>query len=819
MTAATAAPLATSPAPVMPFLFAVGDDGVRARRPADTFEAVVTALVVLVAAWVHSRNGRLREATPLLDHPPEWFTTFGSGLQITIVALTVMVVAAIVVRSMTYRNLARDVAVAILASAALTIVLARWTTDRWPQPLSGFAGTRSPSVYPLADLVFVTTVLAVAGPYLTEPIRRVGRVAIVTLALASIALGDGTVSSTVGAVFLGLAVSATIHVVFGSSTGIPGIGRVSSALQANAVPVTDLAYVDRQPVGATLLSGVRGDQPVLVKVYGRDAADAALAGRLWRRMWYRQFERAPEVSATRLQLVEHEALLLLDCERQGADVPRLVAWGRGDAGDAFVVTALPRYSTLRAVAAATVDSSADDRPRNGELDAVPRLGHDTVIDRCWFALSQLHEAGFVHRGITLDTILVTTEKVILDNLASAVTTRDESERAVDRAQLLAALVAATTPERAVASAERALDTQQITGMLAVLQGWCLPSVTHADLRRKKFKLKALRSTAATMLGIPEPKALQVIRLSPGSVLMGVLSVAAVSTGISRLSGIGFDGLWTNIRDADTTWLVVALIASQVTNIGEWITLTGLVGWQLPLGPTLQFRYALRFVAMTVPGDAAEIGLTIRYMQKLGVATTAAVTQGPMATITTKVVDLAAIAATAPIVGQRLPLDDIDFTRIVRMIAIVTVVALIAIVTVAIVPSLRVKVFPHAKEALRAIRSVVTDPSRVMRLLGGTVLSRVLFAFTLLATSHALGADVSLVEALLVNSAVSVLIGFIPVPGGVGVGEAALAAGLGAVGVPPETALAIAIVHRLITNYLPPVYGWWASRWLSERDYL
>ena len=59
----------------------------------------------------------------------------------------------------------------------------------------------------------------------------------------------------------------------------------------------------------------------------------------------------------------------------------------------------------------------------------------------------------------------------------------------------------------------------------------------------------------------------------------------------------------------------------------------------------------------------------------------------------------------------------------------------------------------------------------------------------------------------------------PVPGGVGVAEAALTAGLTAVGIPQEVAVAAAITHRMVTAYIPPIFGFFASNWLTERDYL
>ena len=50
-------------------------------------------------------------------------------------------------------------------------------------------------------------------------------------------------------------------------------------------------------------------------------------------------------------------------------------------------------------------------------------------------------------------------------------------------------------------------------------------------------------------------------------------------------------------------------------------------------------------------------------------------------------------------------------------------------------------------------------------------------------------------------------------------EAGLTAGLTAVGVPPSAAMAAALVHRMATYYLPPVWGWFALRWLGRRGYV
>jgi uncharacterized protein (TIRG00374 family) len=96
---------------------------------------------------------------------------------------------------------------------------------------------------------------------------------------------------------------------------------------------------------------------------------------------------------------------------------------------------------------------------------------------------------------------------------------------------------------------------------------------------------------------------------------------------------------------------------------------------------------------------------------------------------------------------------------------------------------------------------------------------VLFALTLGAACHAYGVDLNLAELLAVNMGATVFAAVVPVPGGIGVAEAGLSAGLVAVGVDESIAFAIALTHRLCTYYLPPVWGYFALRWLNRKAYL
>jgi uncharacterized membrane protein YbhN (UPF0104 family) len=62
-------------------------------------------------------------------------------------------------------------------------------------------------------------------------------------------------------------------------------------------------------------------------------------------------------------------------------------------------------------------------------------------------------------------------------------------------------------------------------------------------------------------------------------------------------------------------------------------------------------------------------------------------------------------------------------------------------------------------------------------------------------------------------------GLLPIPGGVGISEAILTAGLTALGVDESAAFAIAVTFRVISAYLPPVWGWYSLHWLQRNEYL
>jgi hypothetical protein len=86
-------------------------------------------------------------------------------------------------------------------------------------------------------------------------------------------------------------------------------------------------------------------------------------------------------------------------------------------------------------------------------------------------------------------------------------------------------------------------------------------------------------------------------------------------------------------------------------------------------------------------------------------------------------------------------------------------------------------------------------------LGAQLLQAVILGLCLRAFGH----HATMAELILVNSIADLLAGFMPVPGGMGVAEAAYTAGLVALGVPNAAAMSTPIAFRMVTYYLPPIW--------------
>ena len=786
--------------PVRNIFFAAPADDPRTRRPVDVAIVVFSLLVITLAGWSHRTpsdfDSRVLEF--FTDGVPGWL----SGIASIVFAFGSFYSVALIVGIAFFGRgrgaIVRDMILAEVLVVGGIILAAYLAGPEFPDIFPEFSEQDGFPSFPVARLGMMVAVVRVAGPYLSVPIRKVGGRLITATSVSAMVLTFGTVSSVIGGLAIGATAAATIQLIFGSGLGIPSRARIIAAVREADIDVDDIEFLAVQPVGASLVQAqlASGDR-ALVKVFGRDASDAAIAARVWRAMWYRDNNRS--LLATSEQLAEHESLMMLACERAGAPTPKLVAWSRASTDDTVMIMEWV------------------EGPRLAELG--PDEIDDQRLDRTWEMLAGFHNAGIAHGGIDRQQLVVNDDRAVLVDLSTARILADHPSRLADAAQLLVTTAVAVGSERAIAAARRNLDDDHLVEVLSQLQAPALPRQLQQDAKAAKVKISALRNDVAEKLDTEPPDLVQLQRVSWGSVAMAALTLFAASSLITSLTDIGIDTIATQMSEAIWVWVVIALLMAQLTNIGEYFSLVGVVGFPVPFGPTMMFRYALSFISLAVPSEAGAIAMNIRYQQKLGVPPAAAVAQGPLLTIFSKGFDVILLLITAKFIGEAIDTDEIDLGPVVQLITIVVVVAIVATIVVFAVPKLRSRMLPHLKEGFTAVKGSLTDPERLLKITAGTLLQKILFALTLAAAVAAYGHSLRFGEAVFVNTAVSLFVGLMPVPGGIGVAEAALTAGLIAVGIPEEAAFAAALTHRIVTAYLPPVFGWWASRWLAERDYL
>src|SRR4029077_8470528 len=114
--------------------------------------------------------------------------------------------------------------------------------------------------------------------------------------------------------------------------------------------------------------------------------------------------------------------------------------------------------------------------------------------------------------------------------------------------------------------------------------------------------------------------------------------------------------------------------------------------------------------------------------------------------------------------------------------------------------------------------IAAEPRKLAYVLAGSTLAQLLIIFALGASLHAVGQHASIATLIAVNTLAAILGGAVPVPGGLGVVEAGLIAGLTSAGIPQDQAVAAVLIQRLFTSYLPPVSGFLTLTWMRRREY-
>ena len=352
-----------------------------------------------------------------------------------------------------------------------------------------------------------------------------------------------------------------------------------------------------------------------------------------------------------------------------------------------------------------------------------------------------------------------------------------------------------------------------------LQRAVLPREVRTEARVKET-ITALTPVITDRTGVPAPPPAPVVRISWRGLIQTALILVAAYALLTTLVDIDWATVASTWQHASWAWILVGLVIVQATTIADAASTMSAVTTRLPLWPLVQLQYAVKTVGLAMPSTVGKVAMTTSMLRKFGEASTVGATavalDAAAGTLCNILVVLLGVWLVDKFPHLNLHGASDDLTRLV--VLLVVAVAVSAVV-VALMPRLRAKLADVGRSAMTSLRVVTSSPARALAMSGTNLASLLITALGLTCMIAGLHPGVGYGEAVFVAAVAALFGSLIPVPGNVGVGEAALTAGLVAVGVPSGAAFSIALTQRLATTYLPPIYGAWALSWLRRSDYL
>jgi uncharacterized protein (TIRG00374 family) len=777
-------------------LFSTPADEPRARRASDVIVLVGSAvLLVAITFAAFPPPSFLRALERFLASTPNFLDALWQVMVDLLLLSAAALLAAAVIRRR--GSIVRDLVVAAVLTTVLWLLVGRIAVGSWPDVWDAMRAAEPPPWYPAPRLALPAAVVMTASPHLTRPVRRLGWWLFLGAGVAITILGASSPLGAIAGLLVASVASSAVHLAFGSSGGRPGLDIVDAALNELGVRTRSLGAADRQQAGYFLVdaTGADGEQ-LVVKVYGRDAHDTAVLSTLWRTVWYR--DAGSPLRFGRHQQVEHEAFLTLLAGQAGIRTDTVVTAGSAANDDALLV--LVRDGDVLA-----------------NLDA--GLASEPLVRKIWELVGRLHERGIVHGQLDARHLLVSGDEVGLVDFRGSALARTETQRRTEEVQALVTSVELLGEEQALAVVLDAAGRERAAAMLPYVQRAALTSSQRAS----GIDVDRLRGSLASAAGVEPPKLQQLRRITWGSILRVVLPAFAIVALFSVAAGLDYGTLGELLRDASWWLLALGLVVAQLPRVTQALSTLGASPVPLPLGPVFALQLAVSYVNIAIPTAAARVAVNIRFFQRHGVPPGAALATGALDGFTGFVVQAVVLACLLLFTSASLDVDvDSAAGGVGRILVWMLIAALVAIVVVAVVPTLRRWIVDWARrlgtEAREAVRGL-QSPRRLGLLFGGSLATEVLFAVALGTFVSAFGFRVGLGELLLINISTALLAGLLPVPGGVGVVEGGLIYGLVRAGVPDEVAFAAVVLYRLASFYLPPVWGYFAMRWLERNEHL
>jgi glycosyltransferase 2 family protein len=770
------------------------------RHPGDVLRVLLGGLVV-VAGGLAAHHGHVfafdADLFRLVNQVPD---ALGRPLLavMQLGALAAVPVVTAVALAARRPRMARDLALSGVLAWALAKLVKALVGQARPVALRGGVVVRGLGTglgYPSGHAAVAAALATAAGPWLPRPARRATWWAVWLVALGRIYAGVHLPLDVLGGAALGWAVAAAMHLALGAPGGLPTTAAILKGLRAAGIEPLGIRPLEADARGSVpFVVGTRDGQRLFVKTVGREQRDADLLYKLWRWAAYREVEDETPF-ATPKQAVEHEAYMGLLAARAGVRTPAVLTAAPTGDGHVLLVQQHVAGQTLDRLDTARVD--------------------DRLLAAVWSEVARLRTAGIAHRDLRHANLLVDGDRRpwLLD-FGFAEAAASHRSLAGDVAELLVSLACLVGTDRALRSATQALGTEAVAQALPLLQPAALPAATRADLKAHPSLLAELRQEAAAA-GTEPPPMEPITRVRLATLLLLVAGGFAVHLLLPQVAQL--PQTLNALHEARWAWLAVGLVLAAASYPAAAVAQLGAVDPPLALGPATLVQVASSFANRLTPASLGGIGLNVRWLQRSGLdrsTSMAAVAVNTAAGVLVHVLGL--LLAVALLGRTSTPTAHIPrgWPVLVGLVAVLAAVGLLLWS-----PLGRRRLLDPTLRAGRELAGVLRRPDKAAELLGGSAAITVTYALALACCLAAFDAHLPLAGTVAVYLAAVAVASISPTPGGLGAMEAALVAGLTAIGAAAGPAVAGVLAFRLLTFWLPILPGWLAYRTLRANGTL
>jgi len=594
---------------------------------------------------------------------------------------------------------------------------------------------------------------------------------------------------------------------------LTNLGPVAGAANGLAhldQPALATARVSRASDSAALALARHGDMRVYamltedgarydVSVLDGDRQVPGVAARWWRALRLRGIEG--RTGMTLKSVAERDALLTYSAAAAGVRTPQLLGVGMAE-DSAVLVTEHARGATaLRDLPDAALEGPAGD----------------ALMAEAWHQLRLAHAAGLTHHQLTPDVLLVSyaddgAPQVWITGWEMGEIASSVLSRRLDLVQMLAMFAVRVGPQRAVLAMVAALPEADIRAIGPLLQTIALPAQTRIAVRRDKPLMANLREAIVEQLPEIDVQPQRLARFGARTIITLSLTIVAVAVVVTT---VNFDQVQAAIEQANPWWVAAAFGLAAITWVGAALSLAAFAPGRVSVWKATMAQMAGSFVALATPAGVGPAALNLRFLNRAGIATPAAVASVALMQASQFVVTVVVLLVLSLTTGSgglvALPSRTLLLTALI--VAAVVVAALL-------VPPIRnwawEKIRPTLAQIWPRLSQMLAQPVRLALGLGGNLLMSLGYVLAFYAALLAFGQRLNLIDVAVIYLVGNTIGALVPTPGGLGGVEGALITGLSASGVPVGVAVSVTLLFRLVTYWFRVPIGWVAMRYLERK---